>query len=137
MRNVDIAFQRGITQIGTYNKDAIIVSFPDEPSEPIALCTDMHNGSWRYVNLDQYTLAELPSSQVHIDKLNLADWIRRTNYAIHVGAIGGITTKILYFIASLICATLPLTGTYVWWGRSKWGKPKKEKKLKTSFQPQA
>ena len=137
MRNVDIAFQRGITQIGTYNKDAIIVSFPDEPSEPIALCTDMYNGSWRYVNLDQYTLAELPSSQVHIDKLNLADWIRRTNYAIHVGAIGGITTKILYFIASLICATLPLTGTYVWWGRSKWGKPKKEKKLKTSFQPQA
>ena len=136
MSNVDKAFMRGISQIGTYNKDAIIVSFPDELSEPIELCTDMHNGSWRYVYLDQYTLAELPSSQVHIDKLNLADWLRRTNYATHVGAIGGIFTKIIYFIASLICATLPLTGTYVWWGRSKWGKTKKDKKSKRSLHTQ-
>lgn len=136
MKNVDLAFKKGISQIGTYNKDAIIVSFPDEPTEPIELCTDMHNGSWRYVYLDQFTLAELPSSQVHIDKLNLADWIRRTNYATHVGAIGGITTKIIYFIVSLICATLPLTGAYVWWGKSKWGKSKKQQRLKTSYQTQ-
>lgn len=137
MKNVDIAFQRGISQIGTYNKDAIIVSFPDEPSEPIALCTDMHHGSWRYVNLDQYTLEELPSTQVHIDKLNLADWIRRTNYGLHVGSIGGLPTKIIYFLASLICATLPLTGAYVWWGRSKFGKPKKVKKTAASLYSQA
>ncbi|MDQ6480031.1 PepSY-associated TM helix domain-containing protein [Dyadobacter sp. LHD-138] len=132
MRNVDIAFQKGITEIGTYNKDAIIVSFPDELSEPIPLCTDMYNGSWRYVYLDQHTLKELPSTQVHIDKLKLADWLRRTNYALHVGAIGNLPTKILYFLASLICATLPITGFYVWWGRSKWGRSKKGKKLKPS-----
>ena len=124
LKNVDIAFKRGITQIGTYNKNAIIVSFPDKPSEPISLCTDMYNGSWRYVYLDQYTLKELPSTQVHIDDLKIADWLRRTNYAIHVGAIGNIPTKILYFIASLICATLPITGFYVWWHRG-YGKAKK------------
>jgi len=131
LKNVDLAFRKGITEIGTYNKDAIIVSFPDEPSEPIALCTDMHNGSWRYVYLDQYTLKELPSTQVHIDELEIADWLRRTNYAIHVGAIGNIPTKILYFLASLICATLPITGFYVWWHRG-YGKSKKSDK-KTRF----
>ncbi|MBE9463325.1 PepSY-associated TM helix domain-containing protein [Dyadobacter subterraneus] len=132
LKNVDLAFKKGITEIGTYNKDAIIVSFPDEPSEPISLCTDMYNGSWRYVYLDQYTLKELPSTQVHIDNLKLADWLKRTNYAIHVGAIGNIPTKILYFLASLICATLPLTGAYIWWGKSRFAKPKKAKKIKAS-----
>lgn len=135
LKNVDLAFQKGITEIGTYNKNAIIISFPDEPSEPIELCTDMRNGSWRYVYLDQYTLKELPSTQVHIDNLKLADWLKRTNYAIHVGAIGSIPTKILYFLASLICATLPLTGAYVWWGKSRFAKPKKVKKIRSSSLP--
>ena len=132
MRNVDIAFQKGIESVGVYNKDAIIVSFPQKPADAIALCVDMYNGSWRYVNLDQYTLKELPSTQVQIDDLNVADWIRRTNYAIHVGAIGNIPTKILYFLASLICATLPVTGFYVWWGRSRFSKSKTKKSKKTS-----
>ncbi|WP_221391634.1 PepSY domain-containing protein [Dyadobacter sp. NIV53] len=127
MKNVDLAFIKGITEIGTYNKDAIIVSFPDEPSEPIELCTDMYNASWRYVYLDQYSLKELPSTQVHIDDLKLADWLRRTNYALHVGGVGGLTTKILFFLASLICATLPVTGFYVWWHRG-YGKAKKPQK---------
>lgn len=133
MKNVDLAFKKGITEIGTYNKDAIIISFPDEPSEPIELCTDMDNSSWRYVYLDQHTLQELPSTQVHIDDLKIADWLRRTNYAIHVGGIGGLTTKIIYFIASLICATLPVTGFYVWWNRG-YGKDKKSRKVKMASQ---
>lgn len=130
--NIDIAFKRGIEHYAVYNKDAIIVTFPKKPSDPIALCTDMYNGSWRYVNLDQYSLKELPSTQVQIDDLNIADWIRRTNYAIHVGAIGNIPTKILYFLASLICASLPLTGFYIWWGRSKFSKSKIRKKQETT-----
>lgn len=128
LKNVDLAFKKGIEEIGTYNKDAIIVTFPEKPADPIALCTDMANGSWRYVYLDQFTLAKLPSTQVHIDKLNTADWIRRTNYATHVGAIGNIPTKILYFLASLICATLPITGFYIWWGRKKSKKPTRNSK---------
>lgn len=41
------------------------------------------------------------------------------NYSLHVGAIGGLTTKIIYFTASLICASLPITGFYIWLGRKK------------------
>ena len=132
MKNVDAAWKMATTSIGTYNKDAVIVSFPETPSDPIALCVDMRNGSWRYVNLDQHTLKELPSSQTHIDKLSFADWLRRVNYGLHVGSIGGITTKILFFIASLICTTLPITGFYVWWGKQKKGKGKSAKKIRLS-----
>ncbi len=46
------------------------------------------------------------------------------NYDIHVGAILGIFGKILALISSLICASLPITGFLVWWGRKK-KKPKK------------
>ncbi|WP_192579306.1 PepSY-associated TM helix domain-containing protein [Dyadobacter aurulentus] len=119
LQNVDKAFWKGITEIGTYNKDAIIISFPEKASDPIDLCVDMYNGSWRYVYLDQNTLAELPSTQVHIDDLKWADWLRRTNYALHVGAIGDWPTKIIFFLVSLICASLPITGFYIWWGKRK------------------
>jgi len=41
------------------------------------------------------------------------------NYDIHVGAILGLPTKIIAFIVSLICASLPVTGFMIWWGRRK------------------
>ena len=40
-----------------------------------------------------------------------------TNYDVHVGAIGGLTGKIIAFLASLICASLPVTGFLVWWSK--------------------
>ena len=49
------------------------------------------------------------------------------NYDIHVGAIGGIPGKILAFIISLICASLPITGLLVWLNKGK-KKAKAEKK---------
>ena len=39
---------------------------------------------------------------------------RRVIYALHVGSWGGMTTRILWFIAALIGAALPLTGYYLW-----------------------
>jgi uncharacterized iron-regulated membrane protein len=39
------------------------------------------------------------------------------NYDIHVGAIAGLTGKIIAFIASLVCASLPVTGFIIWWGK--------------------
>ena len=38
---------------------------------------------------------------------------------IHMGFWGGITTKILTFIAGMIGASLPVTGFLIWWGRRK------------------
>jgi len=41
------------------------------------------------------------------------------NYDIHVGSILGLPTKIIAFMISLICASLPVTGFMIWWGRRK------------------
>ncbi|MES2454559.1 MAG: PepSY-associated TM helix domain-containing protein [Bacteroidota bacterium] len=119
LRQVDKAWLICTTQIAEYNKDQVIVSFPNKPSDAIELSTDMHAGSWRYVYLDQYTLKELPGSQAKLKDEQLALWLRRSNYTLHVGAIGGFTTKIIYFLASLICASLPVTGFYIWWGKKR------------------
>jgi uncharacterized iron-regulated membrane protein len=53
------------------------------------------------------------------------------NYDIHVGAIGGLPGKILAFIISLICASLPVTGLLVWLNKGK-KKAKAEKKIMAS-----
>lgn len=48
------------------------------------------------------------------------------NYDLHVGQILGFGGKIVAFLVSLICASLPVTGTIVWWGR----RNKKKKPLR-------
>ena len=55
---------------------------------------------------------------------NIFDFIpaeerKRFLYTLHTGAWGGLTTKVLYFLFTLIGATLPLTGYYLWWKRRK------------------
>lgn len=43
-----------------------------------------------------------------------ADKLRGWIYAIHTGGWGGIITRILWFLAALLGASLPLTGYYIW-----------------------
>jgi len=40
-------------------------------------------------------------------------------YSLHVGNYWGIWSKILTFIASLVGASLPITGYYIWWKKRK------------------
>ena len=45
--------------------------------------------------------------------------LRGLIYSLHVGTWGGPVTKVLYFLAALIGATLPLTGYYLWLKKKK------------------
>jgi uncharacterized iron-regulated membrane protein len=74
-----------------------------------------------YRYFDQYTLNEIPVNHIYgrFAEANGADKLLRMNYDIHTGAILGLPGKILAFLASLLCASLPVTGVYVWWGRRK------------------
>lgn len=45
---------------------------------------------------------------------NEADKLRGWIYSIHTGSLGGFITRILWFIAALLGASLPLTGYYIW-----------------------
>lgn len=71
-------------------------------------------------NYDQYTLKPLPATSSYegaYADAKFADKLRRMNYDLHVGAIAGLPGKIIMFLASLICATMPVTGIYIWYGR--------------------
>lgn len=116
---IDKAWHKGVFEIAEHNPYEILMHFPETASEAIYVCTDMYRGTWRDVYLDQYTLKELPASNKRLRDEDLASWIRRANYGLHIGAIGNLPTKILYFLASLICASLPVTGFYIWWGKKK------------------
>jgi uncharacterized iron-regulated membrane protein len=74
-----------------------------------------------YRYFDQYSLKELPVDHVYgrFKDARLADKGIRMNYDIHVGSIFGLPGKILAFLISLTVASLPVTGTLIWWGRRK------------------
>lgn len=115
----DIIFNKVRKEIAKENKEAVIINFPDKPHDNFYACTDMKNGNWRDLYFNSETLELLPNSTKYLGNEKFHDWLSRSNYSLHVGAIGGLTTKIIYFAASLICASLPLTGFYIWWGRKK------------------
>lgn len=91
------------------------------------------NTYWKadYRYFDQYTLKEIEVNHTYgkLRNTSVAQKIQRMNYDIHVGAVAGLTGKIIAFLASLICASMPVTGFLVWWGRKK--KAKKATPLKS------
>lgn len=72
-----------------------------------------------YLFFDQHTLEEVETPGIYgkYKDSKFADKVVRMNYDIHIGAIGGITGKIIAFLASLICASLPVSGILLWYGR--------------------
>lgn len=119
----DFIWKKVRTEIAKENKEAVIINFPDKPQDAIYSCTDMSDGVWRDLYFDTATLELLPKSQKYISNERFSTWLMRSNYSLHIGAIGGLSTKIIYFAASLICASLPVTGFIIWYNR-KWGKKK-------------
>ncbi|MDM1367193.1 PepSY-associated TM helix domain-containing protein [Myroides marinus] len=59
---------------------------------------------------------ELLFNRPHNERL-LADRATGATYDLHVGAFFGMPGKIIAFILSLICASLPITGFIIYWGR--------------------
>lgn len=125
----DYIWKKVRTEIAKENKEAVIISFNENPTDNLYACTDMHNGIWRDLYFNPVTLELLPISHNRINDETFAIWLQRSNYSLHTGMIGGLATKILYFMASVICASLPITGFLVWLGKKK--KKKRIKKTPT------
>ncbi len=66
-----------------------------------------------YQYYEQHSLKPL-ASPVKFDKANGGEQVMRLNYDLHVGAIGGIWTKIIAFLVCVICTSLPITGFIIW-----------------------
>ncbi len=118
------AIDRIIPMLIAENPEAVSfeVHYPHDDSSTIYV--EVSNQAGVYYNsdyrfFDQNTMKEIPTPSVYgkYQEAGFADKAMRMNYDIHIGAIGGIFGKILAFLISLICATLPVTGFLLWWGR--------------------
>ncbi|WP_187262688.1 PepSY-associated TM helix domain-containing protein [Pontibacter beigongshangensis] len=108
--------------VGT--KARMEVHVPEEKASSIEVAINPDPSTyWKadFIYYDQYTLEEIPVTHPYgrFAEASVADKIMRMNYDIHVGAIGGIVGKVIAFFASLIAASLPVTGAMIWWGRRK------------------
>ncbi|NCI46532.1 PepSY-associated TM helix domain-containing protein [Sediminibacterium soli] len=102
----------------------IEIHYPQSDSASIEGAANPNPGTyWKtdYRYFDRYSLKEITVDHIYgrFENTSAADKIVRMNYDVHVGAIGGLATKCLAFFASLIAASLPVTGFLIWWGRRK------------------
>lgn len=119
----------------------VYVSVPEKPAESIFAFVNYKPGTYYkmdYYYFDQQTLKPLPAEGPYYGKYanaSFGDKLRRMNYDLHVGAILGLPGKILMFCASLVCASLPITGFVIWWGRRKKGKGDKKRPASRAGKP--
>ena len=82
-----------------------------------AYSTSMHFGNTDSYIFERYT-GKLLKTQLD-SKKSLGLKLNDLNYDIHVGQALGLPGKIIAFLASFICASLPVTGFIVWLGKRK------------------
>jgi uncharacterized iron-regulated membrane protein len=107
------------------------ISVPTK-KEPYRVFMETSRGSgWHASNYYYYhgTSGEQYGQLLQEDKSLGQKW-RNTNYDIHTGAVYGWFTKILAFLTSLFCASLPVTGFYIWWGKRNKSRKVKEPRQK-------
>ena len=83
--------------------------------------------NWYYFNQSDGQVSKVKSSEAG----KVGDKLAGLNFDLHVGNIWGYPTKILAFVISLICASLPVTGFLVWWNKRKPKKKSKTKKVRS------
>ncbi|WP_354330925.1 PepSY-associated TM helix domain-containing protein [Pedobacter sp. CG_S7] len=117
----DVLWQRFFIEDPTF-KGSLDVHVPEDEKSAIEIAknpdpTTYWKSDYRY--FDQHTLKEIEvlHSFGKIANASMADKLYRMNYDIHVGSIAGLPGKILAFFASLIAASLPITGMIMWLGR--------------------
>lgn len=107
------------------SNESVSVYFAAAPADPIEIVVNHQPGTYYnsdFYHYDQYTGQELKADGAYarkFSKANVADKLVRMNYDMHTGAVLGLPGKILAFLASLIAASLPVTGFLIWRGRRK------------------
>jgi len=99
---------------------------PAAPKADAPIYMSAYFGKETYYDRDDYQFDKYTGKLLYHGtpkEKNAGERLIGMNYDIHVGAIGGLPGKILAFIISLICASLPVTGVLVWLNKGK----KKEK----------
>ena len=103
---------------------SIEVHPPENNSTAIAANANPESGTfWKtdYRYFDQYTLEEKEVKHIYgkYKDATTSDKLIRMNYDIHTGSVFGLAGRIFAFLFSLLIASLPISGFYIWWGRNK------------------
>lgn len=95
-------------------------------NDTTSILVEVSNSKGLYYNMDyrffdQNTLEQIETTSIYgkYKDAHFADKVIRMNYDIHIGAIGGFVGKLIAFLVSLICATMPVSGVLLWYGRRK------------------
>lgn len=127
--------------LSTEKAEGMLITLPVKASDAIGFLIYLKAGtlykSNRYA-YDQYTLKPITGKSPFAGKYedaSTADKLRRMNYDLHTGAILGLPTKILSFLAALISASLPVTGFIIWYNKKFKKKKGKGKNKKSAADP--
>lgn len=113
------------------NYRVIGLNLPDKGENTMMAFVYLKNRTDGWRNLSYYYFdtrtGKLFGQLEHAQKPLGLKW-RNSNKDIHTGRIYGLPTQLLALLASLICASLPITGFLIWWGKLK--KIKKPKSVR-------
>ncbi|HMO61079.1 MAG TPA: PepSY-associated TM helix domain-containing protein [Ferruginibacter sp.] len=100
------------------------INYPQKPGDVLKI--KMHYPSSTYKKTNEL---HFNPNTGNIMQANLyanysaGDKVKHSNRDLHTGAFFGLFGKILAFLASLVAASMPVTGFAIWWGRNKKKKP--------------
>ncbi len=116
--------------------EAFMINLPDNADKSSAIMITVFPEKKLYYNADRYSFDKYTFKPIQVshpyqgryqDK-DFADKLRRMNYDIHIGAIGGTAGRLLVFLSTILGMSLPLTGFYLF--IKKKSKKKKSKIIK-------
>ncbi len=97
------------------------VSLPKDITDAIAVSAlpknALHESATDAVYIDQFSGDVL--QKVPFGNRSLGAKVRSTFKPVHTGSIWGIPSKIVAFIVCLLGVTFPITGTIMWWNRTR------------------
>jgi uncharacterized iron-regulated membrane protein len=113
----DVIYQ---TTIAKYSDkfEYVYFYFPSDKTESVY--ASINNDNKVFYNSKEYYYDQRTGDLLHTsdpEKYNGGEKLRSMYYDIHIGKILGLPGQFLVFFASLIVASLPVTGFMIWWGR--------------------
>lgn len=106
-----------LQQHASGNYEMIGFSIPAETKKSASGYITMHDSGDAWLGMSYFSIdhnsGAIFDQIIHQDKGTAMKW-RNSNEAIHTGKIYGWPTQALVFFASLICATLPVSGFLIW-----------------------
>jgi uncharacterized iron-regulated membrane protein len=112
----DVAYRQVRQQSPT--AEMILIGPATDRKQPVYCLT--YEKALHYYQRDEYYFhpvsGQLLRALPHASKSN-GKLLGDLNYDLHTGQILGLGGKIVAFLISLLSASLPVTGTFLWWGR--------------------